>query len=215
MKTDRILAEVKEKLVGSGLSSEAFEQLLNASPEAVMRVVRAWPRRQQFTAAQVANLLKVDCRTKRIPPEPREDEIVLWYDGRWRLRSLDCESIDDFAQTIDPEPPGYYRVLLPVRKSNFLNRQEQRKLCIRYGHSWDIVPTIIAVTALRLLIKSGISCDGQYRTMHNLRVRKVGYAESNDYAIVTAKDGRISVRWDPNIHATTRQLRVGAAKHCS
>jgi len=107
-----------------------------------------------YDAAAVSRILGIPVECSDPAPEAEGGEIVVYYGG-WDWKTL-CTSPagkkrmwqDWHEMSGWKAEPGYYRLLLPVPKSNRKTWSEQLRSLVKISATWQAAPICVAATAL-------------------------------------------------------------------
>lgn len=196
-------------LADAGLNEENWFALCVAKPEAVQRVIDAWPKRCTSFSYDAAAILGLGEASSVPLPEPGPDEVII-HVGPWSLQELlTCDrvaqqnllQIDEGYKQLPFRffrrqlTPGIYRLRVPIPGSN--NRQFLgQEVLLREGEGVAPVALVAAALLCHLMVEGK---DLLYGDVVRCEERIVSEGPlQGSRPVLKVNDGRVqlSIDWD-------------------
>lgn len=213
-----------QKLRGAGIAPELWLQMLDADPASMQQLVAMWPGASAFATkstdivydvAAMSRILGIPCKCSDPVPQATDDELIVYYGG-WDLKTLRLspggkkrmqQGKDWYEKHEWKAEPGYYRILLPVPRSDHRTRTDQHKQLAYIDSDWKPTPVCIAATGLLVhLVETGNDLLG------NDRCRCAESLPYDHSVVLHARNGRVDVVSDWGVFKADGDLWFSAAQ---
>lgn len=182
--------------IEQGIDSSDF--LASINDPRMMRLIILWieagcpePYDIVYDANAVSNMLNLPTKCSIQTPKPGYGEIIVWWDNDWSFQKLRESAVgqkhmaDREWKWLDDKgwaeaESGYYKLLLPVPKSNCKSYADQ--ITLLSGTDWKPAP--ICVVAIALLIHMAKTGKNILKWVNSCRCQESEAADAEETSII-------------------------------